>query len=103
MMASLFDYAERYPQAPGHQGGDTSQDAAVSIASRAGDLRDKVLVALFNHGLLATFELPALTGATYRAIQPRTSELRAAGLIEDSGERRTDPETGRKAIVWRLR
>lgn len=98
-----MDTIEKYPEAPGHQGGDTSEDAAYRIKRRAGDLRQKVVNALHDHGPLATFELPKWTRESYRSVQPRTSELRAAGVIVDSGERRTDPETGRKAIVWALR
>lgn len=99
-MIDLFTYAPRYPQAPAHQGGDTSRAAAEHVSGRAATLRASVLEALREHGPRATFELPRLCGATYRALQPRTSELRAAGAIADSGARRVDPETGRKCVVW---
>ena len=32
-------------------------------------------------------------------VQPRTSELKLLGLIEDSGERRRN-RNGKRAIVW---
>ncbi len=97
----LFSYTPSYPDAPGYRRTDTSRQAAASMMPRAGTLQDVVLKALGHHGPLATFEMPAKVGATYRALQPRTSELAKKGFIVDSGERRVDPETGRSAIVWR--
>lgn len=99
--ATLFDYAARYPNAPGYRNTDTSRAAAKAMEPRAGTIKAQVLDALDRCGPLATFELPAKIGRTYRATQPRTAELRAEGLIVDSGMRREDPESGRLAIVWR--
>lgn len=103
-MTDLFSYTPppSYPHAPGHRRTDTSRAAAKSIAPRAGSIQDRILTALRNHGPLATFELPAKVGVSYRSAQPRTSELRNLGLIADTGDRRVDPETDRPAIVWGL-
>lgn len=34
------------------------------------------------------------------AVQPRTSELKAKGLIFDSGRRRVNRSSGKRAVVW---
>jgi hypothetical protein len=97
----LFDLLD-YPDRPGHRNTDTSVAGAVAMAGKAPLLRERVIDALRKHGPLTTFEIAARTGASYRAIQPRTSELRARGKINDSGARRRDPETGKLAIVWEI-
>ena len=80
---------------------NTSKESAVHIAGKAHTIRAKVMQELLGSPL-ASFELAKATGISYRSIQPRTSELRDKGLISDSGNRRTDPETGRDSIVWQL-
>lgn len=97
----LFSYRDVFPDAPGYQDTDTSKAAAEAMKPRITGIKRKVLDALANRPL-AAFELPAATGVSYKSCQPRTTELRLAGLIVDSGERREDPETGKKQIVWRL-
>lgn len=91
-----------YPETPASQGGDTSRAAALAILPRAGTLQAVVLATILHNGPKTSFEIARLTGKSYRSIQPRTAELRAMRRIMDSGLRRTDPETGKDAIVWRL-
>ena len=104
---NLFDYAARYPQAPGYRPRDTSHAAAQAMLPRQGTIQAQVLEALSERPM-TSFELAAATGISYRSIQPRTAELARpvtggrAALIRDSGARREDPETGKTAIVWRL-
>jgi hypothetical protein len=45
-------------------------------------------------------EIAAAIGENVWGVRPRTSELAARNLIEDSGERR-QAMGGRSAIVWR--
>lgn len=92
---------EMYPDVPAYQGGDTSQAAAKHIAGKAPLLQSQVIRAL-RMKPMATFEIAAAINRSYRSVQPRTSELRLADRIEDSGERKVDPETNRAVIVWRL-
>ena len=94
--------ASAYPNQPGARKVDTSQDAASAIAPHASRLQAKVLDTLRKHGALATFEIAAKSGVSYRSIQPRTAELRRQGYISDSGKRAVDPETQRSAIVWQI-
>lgn len=103
--ADLFTYEPphrpKYPRSPGYRNTDTSRAAAKAMEPRLSNLQAKVMAALREHGPLATFEIAPLIGESYRSTQPRTSELRAKGLIVDSGKRREDPETQKLAIVWR--
>jgi len=100
-MNDVFDLLD-YPDRPGHRNTDTSVAAAVAMVGKAPPLRERVIDALRKYGPLTSFEIAARTGVSYRAIQPRTSELRARGKITDSGARRRDPETGKLAIVWEI-
>ena len=95
----LFD--AQYPHAPGYQDRDTSMEAAEAMKPRAPSIRQLVLDALALQPM-ASFEIAPVIGKTYAATQPRTSELVRQSKIVDSGERRVDPATGKRAIVWRL-
>lgn len=92
---------ERYPDAPGHRGIDTSVEAADAIKTRVTGLRARALAAIGWAGAygITTSELAARTGIDYAAIQPRTSELRKMGLIVDSRRRRMNHK-GKREIVW---
>ncbi|MEN2748215.1 hypothetical protein [Sphingomonas sp. T9W2] len=90
-----------YPENAGWKGSaETSEDAAASIdcgrlqrmvlrtirrAKRAGRTAEECAIAL---------RLPRVSA------QPRTSELKAKGLIFDSGRRRINRSSGRRAVVW---
>jgi hypothetical protein len=117
-----------YPLAPGHGGTDTSQQAAAEIESKADMLRKRCLAAVrrapqHTPGVLqrgkapvvkttpATNEAGQPVGLTVREacelinedndnLNPRFSELRAAGLIRDSGVRRLNKHSGKKAVAW---
>lgn len=90
-----------YPDEAGSKGpAETGPEAAVSIdcgrlqrmvlrtirrAKRAGRTAEECAIAL---------RLPRVSA------QPRTSELKAKGLILDSGKRRTNRSSGKRAVVW---
>lgn len=99
-MTDLFTYEPPYPKTPGFQARDTSKAAANDMKARAPSIREQVLAAIRARPQ-ASFEIAATIGVSYRSTQPRTSELAATGAIVDSGQRRTDPETGKQVIVWR--
>ena len=91
-----------YPEAPGYKGtSDTARAAAAGIAGKVGTLRDRVL-----HELCVREGTPEQIAARMREpvmnIRPRLSELRAKGLVEDTGKRGT-AMGGRLAIVWRVK
>jgi hypothetical protein len=104
MDADLFDFSS-YPLRPGSKGGaETSLAAARDIAPKAHLIREKVLAVVTEAGSFgcipeegcAKLDLPRPT------VQPRFSELAAVGAIVDSGRRRRNPSSGKRAIVWVL-
>jgi hypothetical protein len=86
----------RYPRAPG-----ASQEAAQRVAGEASRLRAAVFaeLRLWPHGRTAD-ELAKLMNRSPLSIRPRLSELRAAGKIAPTGERRRN-ESGMSASVWK--
>jgi hypothetical protein len=97
----LDDKSERYPDAPGHRGVETSIEAAAAVASKCGRLQRLTLNAITDRAAYGatTDEVAEIVGQPRWSVQPRTSELRRFGLIVDSGQRRFN--TSRKrAIVW---
>ncbi|WP_267381770.1 MULTISPECIES: hypothetical protein [unclassified Sphingomonas] len=90
-----------YPDEPGHRGVETSMEAADLIASVSSRLRALVFRTLHsNPAGLTVDEACALVGLPRYSIQPRFSELRRAGSIRDTGQRRINV-SGARAIVWR--
>lgn len=92
---------DRYPNAPGSKGTDTSLEAAEAMAPDCARLQKLALNAIVAAGVsgLTAEELAARVGVDRVAIQPRTSELRLKRLIGDSGVRRRNV-SGKRAIVW---
>jgi biotin operon repressor len=78
---------------------DTSE-AAMPSRSKAATLRERVYEALRLHGPMTSDELAEHLGIDRGSVQPRTSELRNAGMVIDSGQRRT-LASGKRGIVWR--
>lgn len=73
-----------YPDAPGYRDTDTSKDAAEAVRPKVSQLRDMVIEALKIRPM-TTLEIAHHHRQRYESLQPRTSELREKGLIEDSG------------------
>tara|TARA_R100001594_G_scaffold109778_1_gene144492 strand:+ start:515 stop:892 length:378 start_codon:yes stop_codon:yes gene_type:complete len=88
-----------YPEGPAATPDLTSIEAAADIADRVPALRGKVLRLLQEHPS-TVHEAAETLGITVPAIQPRFSELRARNLITDSGEKRRNKTSGKRAIVW---
>lgn len=91
----------RYPCTAGHRGIDTSIMAAADITASLGRMQALVLGAVISagpHGV-TTNEAATELRMDRGTVQPRTSELRRFGLIQDSGQRRLNAN-GKKAIVW---
>lgn len=94
-------YSHDYPNTPASGRTDTSAEAAASIASASGRIQRMVQLAISEVGArgLTCEELAGRLGMERTTVQPRTSELKLLGLIEDSGQRRLN-RNGKKAIVW---
>jgi predicted ArsR family transcriptional regulator len=95
------DPLTRYPAMAGAKvSSGPSAEAARKISSSASRLRSLVLVELVSHGPGTADEIATRLERSALAIRPRISELRAAGLIEDTGHRRKN-KSGMSAGVWR--
>ena len=95
-------FLRRFPADPGFQARDTSRAAAVAMAPRAPRIRELVLAEIEAtpstvHEVATRLRRPVST------VQPRFSELEGQGKIEDSGFRRHNAASGKKAIVWKAK
>ena len=90
-----------YPETPGHRNVETSIAAAEAIAPKLGRLQRMAEGAIRDAGAqgLTADELAVRLEMDRWSIQPRTSELKRMGRIQDSGQRRPN-STGKLAIVW---
>ncbi len=101
-MTDLFSWRDKYPGSPGFKAPGTSAEAASSMEPTAATLRAAVLHHLGywpDQGRTAD-ECAAEMSESVLSIRPRFSELLAANLIVDTGQRRLN-RSGRRAIVWR--
>lgn len=95
---------DSYPRSPGFTDQMTSREAAEKIARSINDRQRKVLDAYRAAGRsgLTPDEAAAKVGRDILAVRPRVTELRALGLIEKTGERRTNV-SGLGAAVSRIK
>lgn len=79
----------------------TSDAAARRIAGRAAKQRADVLAVIMGAGALGATdaEIETAIGIRAQSVSPRRGELRALGLVVDSGRRRLTPR-GCPATVW---
>ena len=90
-----------YPFGPATGRTDTSNVCANKIAPIHGKLKRMTLFAICEAGAngLTAQDLAERTAMDLVSVQPRTSELKALGLIRDSGKRRPN-RRGNPSIVW---
>lgn len=93
------DPAPGYPVDAGWTEPTTSREAAATVD--ASGLRFEVLTCLTSHGAMTADECAHWLDQSVLTIRPRFSELRALGVIEDTGERHMNT-SGRRAAVWKL-
>lgn len=91
----------KYPNRPGWKAQETSKQAAREMVDQCKGLQLACVVALREENYTAD-EIAERLNESILAIRPRLSELLRKGKIEDSGLRRQN-ESGKSAIVWRLR
>jgi predicted ArsR family transcriptional regulator len=85
----------------GYQKQDTSRDARPE-AGRAGSVRRRVYDLLVGcKRPLAPDQVARLLDLPRVTVQPRLTELKNSGLIEDSGERGLT-DYGKKCILWKV-
>lgn len=93
-----------YPNEAGHRGVDTSIAAAKSINGDLPRLQRMVRSVIAEAGPkgITCDEIATALGWNRFRVRPRTSELRTAKRIADSGRRRKNDASGIAAIVWVL-
>lgn len=93
-----------YPNEAGHRGVDTSIAAAESINGDLSRLQRMVRAVIADAGPkgVTCDEIAAVLDWNRFRVRPRTSELRTAKRIADSGRRRKNAASGIAAIVWVL-
>lgn len=89
------------PHSVGYQRTDTSREAAETVAPRQMTIQGAVLAALRIHRNLTADEIAHHINRPYGSVRPRLSELREAGIVTDSGERR-EGRYGVNMVAWRL-
>jgi hypothetical protein len=95
-----FDYSSPYPDGlPGHHGRDTEVAAAEQAAKTAGSGCQRVLDMLREADRSGLTDLEGQ--AAYFSFPKRRCDLTHAGLVVDSGRRRSTPR-GSMAVVWLL-
>lgn len=90
-----------YPDAPGYRRTDTSRAAAEAIAPKLSKMQSDVLRVLQVRPM-TSMEIAHALRLSFHSVQPRTSELVAKGLIEDSGGRGISRDPRKLAVIWRL-
>lgn len=93
-------FTQAYPVGAGSKVEGTSREAAQSVD--AATLRRKVIAMLRSQGPLTTDVCAFFLNSSVLSIRPRFSELKAFGVIEDSGQRSKNA-SGKSAVVWRLK
>ena len=83
---------------------ETGREAAFGMAHKLGRLQKLVRDTLATHGAggLTPEEAAAALGLDRVSVQPRFAELTAKGVAADSGARRKNPSSGKRAVVWVL-
>ncbi|MBB4153253.1 hypothetical protein GGQ80_001141 [Sphingomonas jinjuensis] len=101
----MSEQYKTYPDLPGYKGeAETGREAAAAIAPRMGRLQRMVHQMVTERGAqgLTPEEACDMSGETRVSLQPRFSELKAKGVIVDSGMRRSNPSSWKRAVVWVL-
>lgn len=95
------DHRSGYPDRPGFKARETAKAAADAMAPKEKSLRARVFDEL-RKGPGTPEELALRLGEPLMNVRPRLSQLSAADLVEDSGER-GPADGGRKSIRWRVK
>lgn len=77
----------------------TSAEAWKDIQAKIPALHARILRSVTAAGGLTDDEIEKATGLSHQNVSARTSEMRTAGILRDSGVRRFT-RNGRKAAVW---
>ena len=89
-----------YPHTPGFKDNGTGKEAALAYAPKAGSRRGQVLAGL-DRGPATAEQIAKLIDLHWYLTRPRLSELKALGLVIETGDRGAGALGGR-VNVWRL-
>lgn len=89
-----------YPETAGFKSRGSSAEAARRISGAVHGLRERIVAELLQNGSATADEMAARLGAAPLMVRPRFSELRSAGRIAPTGQRRNN-SSGMSATVWR--
>lgn len=95
-----------YPDAAWFKGeAETGREAAEAVNEKLGRLQAMVQDAIRGTGPLGLTpeEMAERSGLPRASVQPRFSELKRKGVIVDSGHRRRNPSSGKRAVAWCLK
>lgn len=91
---------ETYPDQPGYKNETTSKHAAERVKPRAGQIREIVMTSLKRAGPATAEQMADRLSLPFASVQPRFSELKEKGRVQDSGQRGTT-RLGSKCIIWK--
>jgi|TARA_B110000444_G_C18828860_1_gene591948 hypothetical protein len=103
-MQDEFSFKDKYPHKAGHRNIDTSIEVAKKVNKTLKRISKIVLLELekvYPKGLTGT-EIANKCNRSILSIRPRTTELKALGLIIDTEDRRKN-EWNNNEIVYKLR
>ena len=101
-MQNEFDF-DKYPHKAGHRGHRNSIISANETNKKLSRLKKQILIELYKNpkGLIGS-ELSDILKVSILTIRPRTTELKAQGLILDS-EKSKKNDNGKPEIIYKLR
>lgn len=80
---------------------DTRLESWIKVQPDLGARQNQVLGVIRRLGKAAGFQVADLLELPTYVVLPRITELVAAGLLEDTGERAWNETTKRRVIIWR--
>ncbi|MCU1426067.1 MAG: hypothetical protein JWL83_67 [Actinomycetia bacterium] len=80
----------------------TSAESYRQIKPQLGPLQERVLEVLREIGPATDQEIQRVTGLHSQTEMPRRNELVQLDLVRNTGRKKLNPETQRKAIVWEI-
>lgn len=81
---------------------DTQRSSWEETQTKMGVQDLKVLEAIKQSSGLANFELVNIVKRPAHGVSGSLTRLRERGLLEDSTERKVNPQSGKSQVVWRV-
>lgn len=98
----LSNQAPPFKDGAPHNGADTSIEAALAVAPKAGAMRQVILDLFAQRGPMMCGEVEVHTGWTHQSVSARIRELVLEGELADTGRRQKFVRSGRSQRVYDL-